>query len=110
MATSRALLEVIEPGLLTTVQDAGRASGRALGVPVSGAADGLALAAANLLCGNPPDAAALELSLLGARLRVVERCVIGYAGADMDALVEPDGMPLRPGVAAVVSAGSVLAF
>jgi antagonist of KipI len=45
-------IEVLEPGMLTTVQDLGRFGYQRYGVPVSGAMDGLALRAANLLVGN----------------------------------------------------------
>src|SRR5438094_9872789 len=58
-------LRVVDPGLYTLVVDYGRPRSRSLGVPVSGAADRTALALANALVGNPPDAAALEFSLAG---------------------------------------------
>ena len=48
------MLEVIDGGLRTTVQDMGRRGGLALGIPPSGAQDGFALRIANLLVGNPP--------------------------------------------------------
>ena len=47
------MLEVLEGGLRTTVQDMGRRGGQALGIPPSGAQDGFALRIANLLVGNP---------------------------------------------------------
>ena len=47
------MLEVLEGGLHTTVQDMGRRGGQALGIPPSGAQDGFALRIANLLVGNP---------------------------------------------------------
>src|SRR5262249_39033255 len=45
--------------------DFGRTGSRSLGVPVGGAADQYALAMGNALVGNPPDAAALEMTLHG---------------------------------------------
>lgn len=48
--------------------DHGRPRSRRLGVPVGGAADRLALDIGNALVGNPPDAAALEISLNGPTL------------------------------------------
>jgi biotin-dependent carboxylase-like uncharacterized protein len=56
------------PGLCTLIVDHGRPSYRSLGVPVGGAADRFALAIGNALVGNPPDAAALEISLNGPTL------------------------------------------
>ena len=44
-------VEVIRPGLLTSVQDLGRFGMQHFGVPVSGAMDGYALRVANRLVG-----------------------------------------------------------
>ncbi|MFZ5916002.1 MAG: biotin-dependent carboxyltransferase family protein [Chloroflexota bacterium] len=78
-----ACLQVLEPGLLTTVQDLGRRGYERLGVPVAGAMDEYALRAANGLVGNPPDAAGLEMTLAGPRLRADENCLIAVCGADL---------------------------
>ena len=48
------MIEILSPGLLTTVQDTGRYGWQKYGVPVSGAMDGWSLAVANLLAGNAP--------------------------------------------------------
>jgi antagonist of KipI len=58
-------IRVLEPGLYTLLVDFGRPGYRSLGVPVGGAADRSALTLGNSLVGNPPDAAALEVSLAG---------------------------------------------
>ncbi len=104
------MLEVITPGLLTTVQDSGRPDAAPLGVPRSGACDPLALAAANLLLGNPWEAPALECSLLGPELVVLEDCTVALAGADFGAVVPELGLRLRPGSSLQLQAGSTLAF
>src|SRR5262249_35534985 len=65
----RMSLHILEPGLYTLVVDHGRPKSRSLGVPVGGAADRFALALGNALVGNPPDAAALEVSLAGPTVR-----------------------------------------
>ena len=74
------MLEIIEPALLTTLQDAGRRGWQAYGVPLSGPMDALALRAANLLAGNPPEAAALEIGLTGASLLAHSDCLVALAG------------------------------
>lgn len=75
-------LKVIAPGLSTTVQDAGRVGYQRLGVPVSGAVDRVALAAANVVAGNAPTEAALEMLYQGATLEAVGgRVRIAAAGA-----------------------------
>jgi antagonist of KipI len=86
------VLEVLQPGLLTTVQDGiGRPDLARLGVPRGGAADPDALAVANVLVGNDPAAAALEITMVGPELLVRGPCVIGLAGADLRAVAAPAG-------------------
>jgi antagonist of KipI len=80
-------LEVLDPGLLTTVEDDGRPNFVHLGVPHGGAQDRWSLAVANALIDNPPDAAALEITLVGPRLRAASATTIGLAGADLGARV-----------------------
>ena len=65
-----ASLRVVEPGLQSTLQDMGRHGYQRLGIPVSGALDWVSLRAANLLVGNPPSTAAIEISLVGPTLEV----------------------------------------
>ena len=61
-------VEVIKPGLATTVQNAGRPGYYNVGIPLSGALDQYALRVANLLVGNDEGAAVLEASLLAPEL------------------------------------------
>lgn len=77
--TGRALT-VVEPGLLTTVQDLGRPGWGAWGVPVSGALDEEALRLANRLVGNPEDAAALEITLRGPVLKATGDLDVAVVG------------------------------
>jgi biotin-dependent carboxylase-like uncharacterized protein len=60
-----AALQILSPGLQTTVQDFGRTGFQRLGIPVGGALDAVSLRAANLLVGNPPDMGALEMVGVG---------------------------------------------
>ena len=52
-------LFVVDPGLLTTVQDLGRFGYQRVGIPPSGPMDRAAFIVANRLVGNPDGAAAL---------------------------------------------------
>ena len=108
--TSEATFVVIDPGLLTTIQDAGRPNLGHLGVPLAGACDPTALAVANLLVGNRPDAPALECTVVGPELRAVRGVVIGLAGADLGAVVRPSGRRLDALAAHRVEAGEQLAL
>jgi biotin-dependent carboxylase-like uncharacterized protein len=98
----------VRSGLLCTVQDAGRPGWRAFGMPVAGAMDRLALAAANLLAGNDPGAAAVELTLAGGTWRFETTALAALGGADLSATL--DGSPLPPWCSFRAPAGSTLAF
>jgi len=82
-------IRVISPGFQTTVQDLGRFGYAHYGVSASGAADPLALRAGNLLVGNAENAAALEMTLVGAALEFETDAVIALTGSDFGA-----GLPL----------------
>ena len=87
-------LEVLDGGLLTTVQDLGRYGYERFGVPIAGAMDPFALRAANILVGNSPGEAALEITLVGPTLRTTESCLIAIAGADLSPRVHGWEVPL----------------
>lgn len=100
-------LEVVSPGVLSTVQDLGRSGLGALGVGHAGAADVPALRLANRLLGNPESAAAIEVTFGG--LEVVARggMTVTLTGAPCTVTVDgrqhgpygpvwvPDGATLR---------------
>lgn len=100
-------VEVIRPGLLTTLQDMGRPGFAHLGVGRSGAFDVPALRIANALCGNPPDACALEITLLGPTLRFRSDAWVAITGAPMriaiDGVEAPMWAPLRVPAGATVA-------
>ena len=80
-------LTVLDPGLASRIVDMGRPRSRSLGVSVGGAADRRSLALGNSLIGNPPDSAALEITLKGPNLRAEKNvgCVLFGAPFEMDA-------------------------
>ena len=100
-------IEVLDGGLLTTIQDRGRPDHGHLGVPESGAADPTSLAIANALVGNEPWAAALEMTLAGGAYQVDAPITIGLAGADLRARIR-GGRPLVPGRTHRVAAGDIV--
>lgn len=101
-------LKVVQPGLLTTVQDLGRPGYFHLGIPVGGAMDRLALRAGNLLVGNDEGAAALEAVFLGPEIEFTADAVVAVTGADMPAKVDGEATP--GWTAFAVKAGQVLSF
>jgi len=101
-------IDVLDGGMLTTVQDLGRVGAQKYGVPESGAMDSLALRAANRLVGNVDTAACLEMTLGGPELRVGAPLMMALTGADLGALV--NGRPIARWQAASVPADAVLTF
>jgi len=102
------VIAVLAPGFLTTVQDDGRRGFRAFGMPWAGAMDRYAYAAANLLAGNPPGAAAVEMTLSGGSFRFEEAAYVALCGADMGAVL--GGAPAGNWVAFPVASGETLSF
>ena len=81
------------PGPFTTIQDKGRFGWIHMGVPVSGAMDDFAYTCANLLVGNRKDLPALEVTLSGPELEVLDTADIAVTGADMALTVNGDPAP-----------------
>lgn len=87
-------IQVVRPGLLTTVQDLGRWGHQAEGVPVAGPMDWFSHRLANQLAGNEPDAATLEITLIGPEL-IVDADTIGVVtGADFEVTCGDAAVPL----------------
>jgi antagonist of KipI len=103
-----ASLRVIAPGMLTTIQDRGRWGWQSRGVPVAGPMDPYSHRLANALVGNDPDAAALEVTLVGPEVEFDDERVAAVAGADFALSVDGRSPPVK--VPFAVAAGSVLRF
>jgi biotin-dependent carboxylase-like uncharacterized protein len=86
-------LSLRSPGFLTSVQDLGRDHYAHLGLSSSGAADAVSLHLGNLLVGNPPNAAALEMTLVGATIVFNSACTIALAGSDFGATLDGLAVP-----------------
>jgi antagonist of KipI len=101
-------LHVIKPGLLTTVQDLGRFGHQESGVPVAGPMDAFSHRLANQLAGNEPDAATLEMTLIGPELVVDVATTIAICGGHFE--VTCDDRPVPMGASFAVAAGQRLKF
>ena len=102
------VIEIIDGGMFTTVQDLGRYGYQRYGVPASGAMDPFALRVANLLVGNQEDDAGLEVSMVGAKMSFLAETVLAITGADLGPLL--DGRPFPMWQALIVPMGSELSF
>src|SRR5512135_1889912 len=103
---SRGGIRVLEPGVLTTIQDRGRCGWAHLGVPRSGPVDRRGFALANRLVGNWPGAAVLEVTLGGPTLAFDVAAWVAVAGGLVQVAV--DARPVGMDVAVAVPAGAVL--
>ena len=106
-------IEVLNGGLLTTVQDLGRVGYQRYGVPVAGAADAASLRAANFLVGNEPGAAALECTAMGPSLRFLRTTIVAICGANLGPVLERgDRGPweIPPEISFLARVGNVLRF
>ena len=101
-------LEILKPGLSTTVQDLGRPGYYHLGIPESGGMDKFSLAAANLLVGNPEGAAALEAVFQGPEIRFDRDAIVAVCGARMPPKV--DGAEQPDWTSFAVKSGQTLSF
>jgi biotin-dependent carboxylase-like uncharacterized protein len=99
-------VHVLKPGLLSSLQDAGRRGYAAIGVGRAGAMDWPAWRLANALVGNRCDEAAIECTMLGPTLRFNRASWIALTGAPISARI--DDVEVPPWTACAVPAGSVL--
>ena len=101
-------ITVLNPGLLTTVQDLGRIGYQQFGVSVSGVMDPRSAGIANILAGNPQGEAVLECTMMGPQLQFDRANCIAIAGGDLGPTL--DGKPIPSYQAVSVKAGQVLRF
>lgn len=101
-------LVVIDGGLFTTVQDAGRFGFRKYGVPVSGVMDNSAFELVNRLVGNSPETPVLEMTLKGGKYRFESDSVIALTGANMNPTV--NGISAELNSSLEIKSGDILEF
>lgn len=100
-------VEVVRPGMLTTVQDwPGRVGYWHVGVPPSGPMDDLSFRLGNRALGNDEGAAGLECTLGGPALRFTAPAWVCVTGAPADVMV--DGVRVPQWRTVRVPAGGVL--
>ncbi|KJQ52904.1 KipI antagonist [Microbacterium sp. SA39] len=102
------MLEVMQPGLQTTVQDEGRPGYYSLGFPQGGSMDQESARLANALVGNESSAAVLECTYIGPELRAAASVTIAVAGAPVPVLV--NGEPREEWTRIELQEGDVLSF
>jgi antagonist of KipI len=101
-------IEILSPGIHTTVQDLGRRGYQSIGISPSGVMDVFAHKIANMLVGNDDHCATLEMTLTGAKIKFHHDCSIAITGADLSASI--DGVAIENWRHIRVDSGSVLKF
>jgi biotin-dependent carboxylase-like uncharacterized protein len=107
------VVEVLEPGLLTSVQDLGRAGFRRFGVTRGGGLDEHALRAANRALGNDDGAAGLECTIAGPTLRFLRTTRFAITGADLAPHLDRSDLgrwPVPLGLPVLARDGQTLSF
>lgn len=102
------MVEVIKPGLNTTVQDLGRFQGLGNGIPCSGAMDKQSLRFGQSLLNNPHTEAALEFCMIGPVLKFHNDCNISITGVDLKPVINGEPVPVNKTLS--VKSGAVLRF
>lgn len=103
-----AVFEIIDPGILTTIQDVGRFGFSQFGVPPSGAVDSFSLRVGNLLVGNDEGEAGLETTIMGLKLKALREVVIAITGGNLSPLL--NGEPLELWRSHLLVEGDILTF
>jgi antagonist of KipI len=101
-------INIVKPGLLTTIQDLGRWGHQVVGVPVAGPMDVFSHRLANQLVANADDAATLEITLIGPELEFAAGARVAVTGAVFD--LACDDQPIAPGESITISKGQRLKF
>jgi len=100
------VIDIEATGPLNTIQDLGRPGYRNIGVTACGAMDTLALSIGNILVGNTPQAAGIEVQTFPFRVRFSARTAFAITGADCRATLDGIGVP--PWWVAQAEAGQLL--
>ncbi|HLU22035.1 MAG TPA: biotin-dependent carboxyltransferase family protein [Bacillaceae bacterium] len=86
-------IEIIKPGVLSTIQDLGRIGNQQFGVIKSGAMDEFALRTANILVGNEENEAAIEMTLIGPTIRFNCNTLVAICGGDFSPTIDGELVP-----------------
>lgn len=99
-------IKILTPGVLTTVQDAGRFGYQQFGVAASGSMDMYHHGLANILVGNPFTAEALECTMIGPTFRFTQDNIFAICGAPVSATLDDE--PIEMNKAYLGTSGAVV--
>lgn len=88
---------VLNPGLLTTIQDLGRIGYQKYGVIVSGAMDTYAMRLSNIIVGNEENEGVIEITLVGPSLKLEKGTLFSITGGNLSPTINDKSVPMgRP--------------
>lgn len=87
-------IDVINGGILTTIQDSGRYGYQELGIPTSGVMDDYNFRLANILVGNKLYEAVFEMTFFGPTLKFNENLIIAITGSNMNPKINGELAPM----------------
>jgi biotin-dependent carboxylase-like uncharacterized protein len=102
------LIEIIKPGLYTSLQDKGRYNFSHLGVPNSGVMDSISATNANRLLDNDPKASVIECTIIGPEIHFHKSTAIAITGAVIQPFI--NGVPSFINRGLKVKSGDILSF
>ena len=102
------MIEVIETGLYSSIQDKGRFGYENYGVPISGSMDQFSSSLSNKLLNNKEQDAVMEITMTGPVLKFYNKTVISITGADISPTL--NNKPIRMNRAQSIEKGDVLSF
>lgn len=85
-------IDVLQPGLFSTIQDPGRFGFREYGVPLSGPMDSYAYRLANLILQNDPQNPVLEITQIGPKLLFNAPASIVITGGNLSPAINGSGI------------------
>ena len=98
------MIELVDGGRWTTIQDRGRPGLERFGIPPGGAADWFAARVANELVGNQPDAALVECTSVGATLRFDDEAIVAVTGGQVASAADWQAVQVARGSSLAVGA------
>lgn len=104
----KAEIEVLQPGLFSSIQDLGRFGFQKYGVPQSGVMDRYAMRICNLILGNSETTSVMEITMLGPQLKFNSATSICISGADLTPQV--NGKSVRNNEIIGIEEGDILKF
>jgi len=101
-------LKILKAGILDTIQDLGRFGYQHLGINPTGVMDKYAACIANVLVGNPPEEAVIEMHFPAPVFLFDQPAIIALAGADFNASINGEPVPINQPL--IINKSSVLQF